>query len=86
MMILRAVSAAFDSFVYDKEWVDGKDIILEFTAKIDDITMRGIDRITLDNNGCITHIEIMIRPFNALMVMGEQVADYVAKHGSGQTL
>ena len=86
MTILRAVSDAFDDFVYDKDWIDGKEIILEFTAQIGDTKMRGIDRITLNDDGHINHIEIMIRPVNALMVMAEQVANYVAKHGDGVTL
>jgi len=84
MTILRAVSSAFDSFVYDKDWLNGKEIILEFTAQIGGTRMRGIDRITLSDDGLIAHIEIMIRPVNALMVMAEQVADYVAKHDDNE--
>ncbi|MBC7102557.1 MAG: nuclear transport factor 2 family protein, partial [Parvibaculum sp.] len=31
--ILTAVMQGFEDFTYTKEWVDGQDIILEFTAR-----------------------------------------------------
>ena len=71
--ILTAVMQGFEDFTYTKEWVDGQDIILEFTARIGDKKLKGIDRITVNEAGEIAHIEVLIRPLNGLMALAEHV-------------
>ena len=71
--ILTAVMQGFEDFAYTKEWVDGQDIILEFTARIGDKKLKGIDRITVNEAGEMTHIEVLIRPLNGLMALAEHV-------------
>jgi hypothetical protein len=63
----------FEDFTYTKEWVDGQDIILEFTACIGDKKLKGIDRITVNEAGEIAHIEVLIRPLNGLIALAEHV-------------
>lgn len=71
--ILRAVTRTFENFRYDREWVDGREVLLEFSANIGSKELRGIDRITVSDDGRIKHIEVMIRPANALMALAEHV-------------
>lgn len=71
--ILTAVMQGFEDFTYTKEWVDGRDIILEFTARIGDKKLKGIDRITVNEAGEMTHIEVLIRPLNGLIALAEHV-------------
>lgn len=75
MKLLTTVTTAFEDFHYIKEWVDGKELLLEFGAHVDDVHLKGIDRITLNDEGKLQHIEIMIRPINALFKMVEHVKD-----------
>ena len=67
--IRTAVMQGFEEFTYTKEWVDGQ----EFTARIGDKKLKGIDRITVSEAGEITHIEVLIRPLNGLMALAEHV-------------
>ncbi|PKQ09730.1 MAG: nuclear transport factor 2 family protein [Alphaproteobacteria bacterium HGW-Alphaproteobacteria-12] len=71
LAILTAVTAGFEDFSYTKEWVDGQEIILEFTARFGDKQLKGIDRITVNDKGQITHIEVLIRPLNGLIALAE---------------
>lgn len=73
MAILKSVTFNLTDFVYDKEWIDGSDLCLEFSARIGDVRLRGIDRMTLDSSGRMTRIEVFIRPANALMALAEMV-------------
>lgn len=73
MAILGSVNQGFQDFRYTKEWIDGRDILLEFEASIEGKGLKGIDRITLDENGRMIELEVLIRPFNALQALGEHV-------------
>lgn len=73
MTILTAVAEAFEDFHYEKDWVDGSELLLEFSARVEDVSLKGIDRISLDADGKLSHIEVMIRPINALFKLAEHV-------------
>ncbi|HCX66750.1 nuclear transport factor 2 family protein [Parvibaculum sp.] len=77
--ILTAVMQGFEDFTYTKEWVDGHEIILEFEARIGDIRLKGIDRFTVNGNGQMTHIEVLIRPLNGLIALAEHVKAALSK-------
>lgn len=69
--ILTAVTAGFEDFSYSKEWIDGREIILEFNARFGDKQLKGIDRFTVNDKGQMTHIEVLIRPLNGLIALAE---------------
>ena len=71
--VLMAVAGALEDFRYDREWADGHELLLEFSAHIGDKALRGIDRISIGPDGRMRHIEVMIRPANALMALAETV-------------
>ena len=73
--VLTAVSSAFQDLTYTKEWVDGDEMILEFTTRVGDKTIKGIDRITLDEDGKLKEIEVLIRPMNGLMALAAVLND-----------
>lgn len=79
MTILTAVGAAFEEFTYIKEWIDGGELMLEFSARVEDVQLKGIDRISLNDEGLLTHIEVMIRPMNALFKLAEHVQEAFAE-------
>ncbi|MDP6346222.1 MAG: nuclear transport factor 2 family protein [Alphaproteobacteria bacterium] len=77
MTVLTGVLGAFEDFRYDKEWVDGRELILEFSTRVGDKSLRGIDRISLNEDGQLRHIEVMVRPINGLMALAEAVRKHV---------
>jgi hypothetical protein len=66
------------SFRYLGEWRSETGAVLEFATDIDCITINGIDIITFDGDGRITHFKVMVRPLKAMnllhRLMGEQLA------------
>jgi hypothetical protein len=71
-----------DSFRYVGEWhsvTQGKNsAILEFTAEIDGIAINGIDMITCDNEGLITHFKVMVRPLKAVNMLHQKMGEMLA--------
>ena len=52
--------------------------MLEFEKEIDGIKINGVDIITFDADGRLTHFKVMVRPLKAInllhRLMGEQLA------------
>ena len=64
--ILAGVIASIDDFAYRREWIDGDDILLEFTGTVGGKGLVGFDKITLDSEGRMARLEVLIRPLNTL--------------------
>jgi hypothetical protein len=66
------------SFRYLGEWRSERGAVLEFATEIDGITINGVDIISFDDAGRITHFKVMVRPLKAInllhRLMGEQLA------------
>ncbi|WP_262690407.1 nuclear transport factor 2 family protein [Kordiimonas aestuarii] len=73
--VLKAVSETFENLTYTKEWVDGDELILEFSTSVGGKQLKGIDRITLNADGKLKEIEVMIRPMNGLMALAAALND-----------
>ena len=66
------------TFRYVGEWTSGGGAVLEFVTEVDGITINGVDIISFDADGLITHFKVMVRPLKAInllhRLMGEQLA------------
>ena len=71
--ILVTVSKVFQNFRYVREIADDKQICLEFEANIGELTLRGVDLIELNDVGEIVDFEVMVRPANALQILGMEM-------------
>ncbi|WP_085695439.1 MULTISPECIES: nuclear transport factor 2 family protein [unclassified Pseudomonas] len=74
-MILNTVSTVFEDFAYHRELAtaDGLNVVLEFSAKVGNKELKGIDMIRFDEQGKIVEFEVMVRPMSALQVLGEEM-------------
>lgn len=79
-LILRTVMGVFEDFAYHREFAsaDGRNVVLEFSARVGERSLKGVDVITFDENGLITEFEVMVRPFNGLQALGEQMGARLA--------
>jgi SnoaL-like domain len=68
-----------DSFAYVGEWHAPNSAILEFTAEIDGIAINGIDMITCDDDGLITHFKVMVRPLKAVNMLHAKMGEMLQK-------
>lgn len=64
-------------FKYVGEWQSDNGAVLEFVNEIDGIKINGVDIITFDAEGLITHFKVMVRPLRAInllhQLMGAQL-------------
>lgn len=74
-LILNTVMQVATDFEYHRELAsaDGLSVVLEFSAKVEDKSLKGIDLIRFDAAGRIVEFEVMIRPFNALQALGAEM-------------
>jgi len=80
-VILQSIIEITENFTYHRQFVDGDDMALEFAADIGDLKLKGIDLIHWNENGQIDHFEVLIRPANALMAVGQKMTERLAKAG-----
>lgn len=82
--VVLAVSTAysvFADFAYHRTFVaeGGRDVVLEFRARVGDRDVHGIDMIAFDDEGLITAVEVMVRPMSGLQALGTEMAARVGK-------
>ncbi len=73
-LILSTVLDVFQDFAYHRELIDGDNWALEFSARVGDLSLKGIDLIRLDADGRIVEFEVFVRPFNGLQALGATMA------------
>ncbi len=84
-LILNTVLQVFEDFRYHRELVsaEGSDVVLEFSARVGDRELKGIDMIRFDEAGKIVEFEVMIRPMSGLQALGEEMKRRLAAHSVG---
>ncbi len=73
--ILNTVVQVFVDFTYHRQLAsaDGLSVVLEFSAKVNDRELKGIDMIRFDEQGRIVDFEVMVRPMSGLQALGEEM-------------
>lgn len=74
-LILSTVIGVFEDFEYHRELAtdDGLNAVLEFSARVGDKQLKGIDLIRFNAEGRIIDFEVMVRPMSGLQALGEQM-------------
>lgn len=80
-LILNTVLGVFEDFRYHRRLAsaDGLDVVLEFSARVGDRELKGIDMIRFDETGKIVDFEVMVRPMSGLQALGEEMGRRLAK-------
>ena len=60
--------------------MDGNEIILEFTGTVDGKGLVGIDKISLNDDGHMNRIEVLIRPMNTLMEFAARMREHALRY------
>ncbi|MBN0980936.1 nuclear transport factor 2 family protein [Pseudomonas hygromyciniae] len=79
-MILNTVFTVFEDFRYHRELAsaDGHSVVLEFSARVGDKQLKGIDLIRFNEEGQIIEFEVMVRPLSGLQALGEEMGRRLA--------
>jgi hypothetical protein len=73
-LVLSTAAAVFEDFAYHREFVQGNDAALEFSARVGSVRLKGIDLIRFDDGGRIVEFEVMVRPATGLQALGQEMA------------
>jgi hypothetical protein len=79
-LILESIAA----FTYHREWVSGRDLALEFTGRVGNKHLQGIDLITLDDAGQVARLDVLMRPLNAIEALRDTVAPRMQEFLAGR--
>jgi hypothetical protein len=74
-MILNTVCKVFEDFAYHRELAcaDGLNVVLEFSARVGEKQLKGIDMIRFNEQGKIVEFEVMVRPLSGLQALGAEM-------------
>jgi hypothetical protein len=69
-------------FKYVGEWHSENGAVLEFENEIEGITINGVDIITFDGDGRITHFKVMVRPLKAINLLHGMMGEELMRQAS----
>lgn len=81
--ILSTVIDVFQDFTYCRELTVGDVWALEFSARVGQLSVKGIDLIEFDEQNKIRNFEVFIRPANGLQALGAEMGRRLAEKGLG---
>ena len=68
-------------FAYRGEWRGANGAVLEFETEVEGIRINGVDMITFDEDGMITHFKVMVRPLKAVSLLHRLMGEQLARQG-----
>ena len=79
-LLLSNVVEIFEDFEYRRQWIDGDEWALEFSARIGDLHLKGIDLMHLED-GEIVELEVLIRPPTAVEALKNEMGRRLTELG-----
>lgn len=76
--LLRHAAATLEGLTYVDELHGEGSVALVFTARVGDRDVEGLDHLTLDADGRITVLRVMIRPLSGLIATAETMGERLA--------
>jgi hypothetical protein len=79
---LGTVIQVFEDFTYHRQLAseDGLNVVMEFSARVGDKQLKGIDLVRFDEAGKIVEFEVMVRPLSGLQALGAEMGARLAQH------
>ena len=78
-LLVRTAQGVFEDFKYLRLFSGGDEAVLEFSAHVGDIEMKGVHILRFNDAGRIVDIDLIARPAKGVMALGNAVG---AKAGS----
>lgn len=75
MHLLGTVIQVFEDFEYTDELEGDGTHALIFRARIGDREVEGLDHLTLDSDGLVTQLVVMVRPLSGLTALAQTMAE-----------
>mgnify|MGYP000137810114 CR=1 FL=1 len=82
--LLGLIINTIEDFTYHREWHDDSrnsgEIALEFHGHVGEHNLQGIDLISLNKDGLIQNLDVLIRPMNSLEALRDVVAPQMMEY------
>ena len=81
ILALNTVIKVFEDFTYHRQLAsdDGLNAVLEFSARVGDKQLKGIDLVRFNEEGQIVEFEVMVRPLSGLQALGAEMGARLAE-------
>ncbi len=76
--LLGLIVGTIEEFTYHREWRDGAELALEFSGRVGELDLQGIDLISLDREGRVRNLDVLMRPINAVQALRDAIAPQMA--------
>ena len=76
--LLGLILHTIDEFTYHRQWQNEGELALEFTGRVGELQLQGIDLITLNDRFVIVNLDVLIRPAKAVDALRDVIAPQMA--------
>jgi hypothetical protein len=76
-LLLRTAAGVFEDFEYHREFLDGENAALEFSAHIGDVKLKAVHLIRFNAAGMFVEIEKLVRPAEGVKALGNAMASLI---------
>ncbi len=78
MLYLRSAVRVLEDFTYHRQFAGDNAVVLEFSAHVGSLTVKGVDIIQFNTEGQIVDFEVMVRPANGLQALAAAMTQQLA--------
>jgi len=81
MLYLSCAVRVLEDFTYHRRFSADNGAVLEFSARVGELRVKGVDILQFNADGQIVDFEVMVRPANGLQALGAAMAQELAAAG-----
>ncbi|HLX57865.1 MAG TPA: nuclear transport factor 2 family protein [Ktedonobacteraceae bacterium] len=81
ILYLSSAVRVLEDFAYHRQFEGDNSVVLEFSARVGTLSVKGVDIIQFNADGLIADFEVMVRPANGLQALGAAMAQQLASRG-----
>ncbi len=78
MLYVSSAVRVLEDFTYHRQFVGDNAVVLEFSAHVGSLSVKGVDIIQFNTEGQIVDFEVMVRPANGLQALAAAMAQQLA--------
>ena len=78
MLYVSSAVRVLEDFTYHRQFVGDNAVVLEFSARVGSLSVKGVDIIQFNAEGQIVDFEVMVRPANGLQALAAAMAQQLA--------
>jgi len=72
--LLGLILETIEDFTYLRQWRAGRELALEFSGRVGDYRLQGVDLITVDEDGLLCAIDVPMRPLDTVEHLRDTIA------------